>query len=123
MGRATSGAARHRKKVRVRKEARGFRGAAGKRWRLVKETLVRSRVFAYTGRKLRKREFRALWITRLTAACRSRGMSYSHFIFAMNQMNVELNRKALSEIAIHSPADFDVLVEEAKKHTPQSQAA
>ncbi len=123
MGRATYGAARHRKKVRILREARGRRGAPGKRWRLAKEALVRSRVFAYVGRRLRKRDFRALWITRITAACRQRGINYSRFIFALNEMNIELNRKMLSEIAIHSPSDFDTLVEMAKQHQPQAAAA
>jgi len=123
MGRATYGAARHRKKVRVLKEARGRRGAPGKRWRLAKEALVRSRVFAYVGRRLRKRDFRALWITRITAACRMRGINYSRFIYALNDMDMELNRKMLSEIAIHDPQDFDALVELAKQHQPKAAAA
>lgn len=123
MGRATYGAARHRKKVRVLKAARGFRGAPGKRWRLAKEAVMRSRATAYRGRKLRKRDFRELWIVRLSAACRERGISYSRFIFAIQGMDVELNRKMLSEMAIHAPGDFDALVELAKQHQPDSAAA
>ncbi len=123
MGRATSGAARHRKKVRVLKEARGFRGPRSKNWRLVKEAVVRSRVHAFRDRRRRKRDFRALWVTRLTAACRMRGISYSRFIFGLTAADIELNRKMLSEIAISSPSDFDALVELAKKHQPKNAAA
>ena len=123
MGRATCGAARHRKKVRVLKEARGHRGAPGRNYRLAKEAAVRAGVNAYRDRKRRKREFRALWITRLTAACRMRGISYSRFIFGLAAANVELNRKVLGEMAISSPSDFDAVVEVAKKHLPKSAAA
>ncbi|MGB2987965.1 MAG: 50S ribosomal protein L20 [Phycisphaerae bacterium] len=123
MGRATYGAARHRKKVRLLKKVKGYRGAPGKRWRLAKEAVVRAGVNAYRDRRRRKREFRALWITRLTAACRMRGISYSRFIFGLITANIELNRKVLSEMAISSPTDFDALVELAKKHLPEAVAA
>ncbi len=123
MSRATYGAARHRKKVRILKEVRGYRGPAGKRWRLAKEALVRAGCNAYRDRRRRKREFRALWVTRLTAACRMRGINYSRFIFGLSACTIEVNRKMLSEMAIASPADFDVLVELAKQHQPSSAAA
>ena len=123
MGRATYGAARHRKKVRVLKDAKGFRGAAGKGWRLGKEAIVRAGVNAFRDRRRRKRDFRALWITRLTAACRMRGMQYSRFIFGLSAAGIELNRKMLSEIAISSPTDFDALVELARKNQPKAAAA
>ncbi len=122
MSRATSGAARHRKKVRVLKQAKGFRGAPKNHWRLAKEAIVRSGVNAYRDRRRRKRDFRALWVTRLTAACRMRDISYSRFIFGLIAANIELNRKMLSEIAIHSPEDFDVIVELAKQHKPRAAA-
>jgi len=123
MGRATSGAARHRRKKRLFKAVKGFRGAPGKRYRLAKEAVVRAGINAYRDRRLRKRDFRALWITRLTAACRMRGMNYSRFIYGILASDVELNRKMLSEIAIHSPTDFDALVEVARKHQPKAAAA
>jgi len=123
MGRVSYGAARNRKKNRLLKKVRGYRGAPGKRWRLAKETLIKAGVDAYRDRRRRKRDFRALWITRITAACRMRGISYSRFIFGLNASKIELNRKMLSEIAIHSPNDFDALVEAAKQHLPKSQAA
>ena len=123
MGRATSGAARHRKKVRLFKRVKGFRGAPGRRWRLAKETVLRADANATRDRRRRKRDFRALWVTRLTAACRMRGINYSRFIFGLLAADIELNRKMLSEIAIHSPGDFDEIVEIAKKHQPQAAAA
>lgn len=123
MSRATYGAARHRKKVRVFKEARGFRGAPGKRWRLAQEAIIRAGVSAYRDRRRRKRDFRALWVTRLTAACRMRDMNYSRFIYGLTTANITLNRKVLSEMAIHSPDDFSALVEIAKQYQPKSAAA
>lgn len=123
MPRATSGAARNRKKHRLRNQAKGYRGARSKHWRLAKEAVVRAGVHAYRDRKRRKRAFRALWVTRLTAACRMRGMNYSRFMFGLAAADVELNRKVLSEIAISSPDDFSALVELARKHQPQIVAA
>lgn len=112
--RVKSGAARRRSKKRLFKEARGNRGGRSKLLRSVKETLVRARAFAYRDRRNRKREFRSLWIIRITAACRERGLRYSEFIHGLNQAGIELNRKMLSEIAIHHPAVFDELAETAR---------
>lgn len=122
MGRAKSGAARHRKKVRLLKEARGLRGGRS-RYRLAKEVLVRARAGAFRDRRRRKRDFRALWITRLTAACRMRGISYSRFIYGLIAADVMINRKMLSEMAIHAPQDFDALVEIGKQNAPKNAAA
>lgn len=105
------GAARRRAKKRLFKEARGNVGGRSKLLRTVKETVVRSRAYAYRDRRNRKRDFRRLWITRITAACRERGTSYSTFIHGLKNANVELNRKMLSEIAIHAPSMFDEIVE------------
>ncbi|MCH9003559.1 MAG: 50S ribosomal protein L20 [Planctomycetes bacterium] len=123
MGRATSGAARNKKKRRIRKLAKGFRGARGKRWRLMKEAVVKAASNAYRDRRRRRRDFRALWVIRLTAACRTRGINYSRFIFGLHAADIEVNRKMLSEVAISSPADFDAIVEIAKQHVPEQQAA
>ena len=116
MARATYGSARHRRKVRVLNQAKGYRGARSKLWRTAKEAVVRAGVYAYRDRRRRKRDFRALWITRLTAACRARGINYSRFIGGLIAADVELNRKVLSEVAIAAPNDFDALVEIAKQH-------
>ncbi len=123
MARATSGAARHRRKVRILNKAKGYRGARSKLWRTAKEAVMRAGVHAYRDRRRRKRDFRALWITRLTGACRARGISYSRFIYGLLAADIELNRKALSEIAIAAPADFDAIVDLSKQHQPQSAAA
>ena len=108
------GKARHRSKKRLFKEARGNVGGRSKLLRTVKETLIRARAFATRDRRTRKREFRALWITRITAAVRERGMSYSKFIHGLVLANVGLNRKQLSELAISDPEIFSEIVEVAK---------
>lgn len=108
------GKARHRSKKRIFKEARGNVGGRSKLLRTVKETIVRARAFATRDRRTRKREFRALWITRITAAVRERGMSYSAFIHGLTLANVGLNRKQLSELAISNPEVFSEIVEVAK---------
>ena len=112
--RVRTGAARHRAKKRLFKEARGNVGGRSKLLRTVKETIVRSRAYAYRDRRVRKRMFRRLWITRLTAACRERGISYSQFIHGLTLANIELNRKSLSELAILNPSVFDEIVEIVK---------
>ena len=114
MVRVTYGAPRHRKKVRYFKRARGFRGGRSKLWRTVRESVVRAWAYAYRDRRQKKRQFRRLWIIRINAAARMRGISYSRFIAGLKQAGVELNRKELSELAIHDPAAFDVLCETAK---------
>jgi large subunit ribosomal protein L20 len=112
--RTTKGAARRKAKRRLFKKAKGFRGGRGKLLRTVKETLVRAGVFAYRDRKVRKRDFRRLWITRLNAACREHGLRYSEFIFGLKKAGIELDRKVLSEMAIHEPAEFASVVEQVK---------
>ncbi|PQO35138.1 50S ribosomal protein L20 [Blastopirellula marina] len=112
--RTTYGAARHKSKKRMFKKARGFRGGRGKLLRTVKETLVRAGVYAYRDRKVRKREFRKLWIIRLNAAARQRGIRYSQFIYGLRKAGLELDRKTLSEMAIHDPRAFDEVTEMVK---------
>ncbi len=121
--RVRKGAARHRAKKRLLREARGNVGGRSKLLRTVKETVIRSRAFAYRDRKVRKRRFRALWITRLTAACRERGISYSSFIHALSEAGIGMNRKTLSELAIHEPKVFDDIVEAVKSSLPTTSAA
>ncbi len=114
MPRVRKGAAIHQSKKRILKAVKGYRGSAGRLYRLAKESTVRAAVNARVGRKLRKRDFRGLWITRLNAACRQRGIRYSQFINACKKANIGLNRKMLSEIAIADPDGFDAIVEAAK---------
>ncbi len=112
--RTTKGAARTRAKRRLYKRAKGYRGGRGRLLRSVKETLIRSGQFAYRDRRTRKRNFRRLWITRINAACRQRGIRYSEFMAGLKSANVELDRKSLSEIAVCDPAGFDTIVEAVK---------
>jgi large subunit ribosomal protein L20 len=114
MPRVRKGAARHQAKKRVLKAVKGHRGSAGRLYRLAKEAAVKAGVNARVDRKRRKRDFRGLWITRLNAACRQRGIRYSEFINACKKANIGLNRKMLSEIAIADPEGFDAIVEAAK---------
>lgn len=112
--RVRKGSARLRAKKRLFKEAKGNVGGRSKLLRTVKETIIRSRQFAYRDRRVRKRDFRTLWITRLSAACRERGLSYSIFINGLTTAGIGLNRKTLSELAIHEPQVFDEIVEIAR---------
>ena len=112
--RTRKGAARTAAKKRLFKKAKGYRGGRKNLLRTVKETLVRAGAYAFRDRKVRKREFRRLWIIRINAACRERGMRYSEFINGLKQAEIELDRKTLSEMAIHDPAGFDKIFEAAK---------
>jgi len=114
MPRIRKGAARRQAHKRVLKAAKGHRASAGHLYRAAKEAVLRAGVYARFGRKLRKRDFRSLWITRITAACRQRGIMYSRLINGLKKANIGLNRKMLSEIAIANPAAFDAIVAAAK---------
>lgn len=114
MVRVTYGAPRRQKKNRYFKQARGFRGGRSKLWRTVREAMTRAWAYSYRDRKQRKRHFRRLWILRINAATRQNGMTYSRFIDGLNKAGIVLNRKQLSEIAIHDPKAFTALVEQAK---------
>lgn len=116
--RTTKGAARTQAKKRLFKRAKGFVGGRGSLLRTVKETLLRSGVYAFRDRRVRKREFRRLWITRITAACKQREIRYSQFIHGLKLAKIELDRKQLSEIAIRDPQAFDAIVEQAKAAIP-----
>ena len=112
--RISYGKARHKKKKRLFKEAKGNYGGRSKLWRTVQETILRSRVYAYRDRRTRKRDFRALWITRITAAANARGLRYSELMHGLKLANIALNRKMLSELAIHHPEIFDEIVAQAQ---------
>jgi large subunit ribosomal protein L20 len=117
MPRVRKGAATRRARKRILKAVKGHRGSAGHLYRLAKEGLVKAAVDARIDRKRRKRNFRSLWITRLSAACRQRGIKYSLLINGLKKANIALNRKMLSEIAIADPGGFDAIVEAAKAVT------
>ncbi len=114
MVRVTYGAPRAQKKTRYFKQARGYRGGRSKLWRTVRESLLRAWAYSYRDRRQRKRQFRRLWIIRINAAARMRGMNYSRFISGLSRAGITLNRKQLSELAIHDPKAFDSLVETAR---------
>jgi len=115
MPRVRKGAARRQSKKRILKAARGFRGPRSKNWRLAREAIIRAEATATKDRRRKKRDFRALWIIRLTAACRQRNLRYSQFIYGLKLAQVSINRKMLSEMAIHDPEGFDKVVEAAQK--------
>lgn len=114
MPRAQKGAARRQAKARWFKRTKGNHGARNNLWRTVKQTVVRSGVYQYEHRRLVKRDYRQLWITRISAACKMRDINYSRFINGLKLASIDLNRKMLSEIAIHDPECFDAIVEQAK---------
>ncbi len=115
MPRQTSGPHRKRRIKKILKRARGFRGGRGKLHRAAGEAVMRAGRYAYFGRKNKKRDYRGMWIIRINAACEQRGLPYHRFINGLRRANVELNRKALAELALSEPKAFDELVEQAKK--------
>src|SRR5215471_16294814 len=115
MVRARSKATTAARKKRTRKLTKGFRLSRHNLYRQSLVTLIRARVFAFRDRKAKKRQYRRLWIVRINAACRMRDMRYSEFMFGLQLSLIALDRKSLSEIAIHDPTTFDKLVEIAKK--------
>ena len=114
MPRVCKGAARHQKHRKVLRAARGFYGAGSRRYRTAVDKIFRAGVMGTRDRKTKKRDFRRLWITRISAACNQRGVRYSTFICDLGKAGITLNRKMLSEIAIADPAAFDKIVEASK---------
>lgn len=104
-----------RRKRRLLKRVKGFRGARSKLLKAAKESRIRAEAYATRHRRMRKRDMRSLWIVRINAACRARGMSYSRFIDGLKKANVDLDRKILSDLAIRDAAAFEELVELARK--------
>jgi len=113
--RTTKGAARNRAKKRLFRKAKGFRGGRGRLLRTVKETLLRSGAYAFRDRRARKREFRKLWIIRINAAVRQRGLRYSEFMHGLAKAKIELDRKMLAELAVRDPEAFDQIVAAARE--------
>jgi large subunit ribosomal protein L20 len=118
MVRARSGKTVLRGRKRMRKLTKGFRLSRHNLYRQAVVTLIRARVYAYRDRRVRKREFRRLWIVRVNAACRMRGMRYSQLIAGLLRAQVELDRKSLADIAIHDPDTFTQIVELARANLP-----
>ena len=113
--RTTKGSARNRAKNRLFKKTKGYVGGRGTLLRTAKETLIRAEAYAFRDRRVRKREFRKLWIIRINAAARERGLRYSELVNGLKMAHVELDRKMLSEMAVHDPAAFDAVVEKARE--------
>jgi len=114
MARIKSAVTTRKRHKKILKLAKGYRGAKSKLFRTANEAVMKSLVYAYIGRKQRKRDFRKLWIARINAAARMNGISYSRLMNGLKKANVEINRKMLSEIAIADPKAFTALVEKAK---------
>lgn len=104
-----------KKRRKILKQAKGYFGAKSKLYRTAREQVMKSGQYSYIGRKQKKRDFRALWITRINAACRINDISYSRFISGLKKANITLNRKVLADMAVREPAAFANLVETAKK--------
>ncbi len=115
MARVKNGATTKARHKKVLKAAKGYFGSKHRLYKSAKEQVMHSRRYAYNDRKKRKNDFRKLWITRINAACREHEISYSMFINGLNKAGVEINRKMLSEIAIHNPEQFSEIVKVAKE--------
>jgi large subunit ribosomal protein L20 len=122
MVRARSGKTVLRKRARMRKLTKGFRLSRHNLYKQAKVTLIRARVYAYRDRRVRKREFRRLWIVRINAACRMRGLRYSQLIAGLQRAQVALDRKTLATLAVEDPDMFTRLVELARANLPEAAA-
>ncbi len=118
MPRATNSVARNRRKKKILKEARGQFGGRSKLYRTAKNAVERGWAYSYRDRRVRKRDFRRLWIARINAAARQNGLSYSRFVSGLKSAGVELNRKMLADLAVRDPAAFRELAEVARTHAP-----
>jgi large subunit ribosomal protein L20 len=116
MARPAPGVATRKRRKRWLNDAEGYRASRSTLYKNAKQTVIKAGVYAYRDRRTKKREFRALWITRIAAGCAMRGISYSRFMNGLRMAAIGLNRKMLSEVAIHDPAAFDKLVDLARKH-------
>ena len=115
MSRVKGGGAAHRRRKRLLKLAKGYYGDKSKKYRVAKQAVMKSGNYAYRDRKVKKRDFRRLWITRINAAARLNGMSYSTFIGGLKKNGVEINRKVLADLAVHDANAFADLVNIAKQ--------
>ena len=114
MARVKGALATRKRRKKVLKLAKGYWGAKSKHFKMAKEAVMKSGNYAYIGRRQKKRDFRRLWITRISAACKMNDINYSSFMNGLKKAGIELNRKMLSEIAISDTAGFTALVEKAK---------
>ena len=103
-----------KKRRKILKQAKGYRGAKSKLYRIARQAVMKSGNYAYVGRKLKKRDFRSLWIARINAAARLNGLSYSKFMYGLKSAGITLNRKVLADMAVNDSAAFAALCEQAK---------
>ena len=115
MARIKGALATRKRRNKMLKLAKGYWGAKSKHFKMAKQAVLKSGNYAFAGRKLKKREFRSLWITRISAQCKAEGINYSRFMYGLKKSGIELNRKMLSELAVNDKAAFASLVETAKK--------
>ena len=104
-----------KKRRKIMKLAKGYFGSKSRSYRIAREAVMKSFMYAYIGRRLKKRDYRKLWIARINAAARMNGMSYSKFMYGLKTAGIDLNRKVLAEIAVSDPATFTALAETASK--------
>ena len=114
MARVKGALSTRKRRKKILKAAKGYWGAKSKHFKMAKQAVLKSGKYAYIGRKQKKRDFRSLWITRISAACKMNGINYSRFMYGLKKSGIELNRKMLSELAISDPNAFSSLVETAK---------
>src|SRR6188474_2386416 len=122
MPRAKRGNKRLERRKKILKLAKGYRGTKSKLYRSAKESVERSLNFAFTGRKLKKRDFRSLWIVRIGAAARENGLSYSQFMHGLKLAEINLDRKVLADLAVHEPAAFAEISSKVKQAIESSRA-
>lgn len=114
MARVKGAKATRKRRSKILKLAKGYWGAKSKHFKMANQAVMKSLTYAYVGRKRKKRDYRQLWITRINAACKMNGMNYSRFMYGLKLSGIDLNRKMLSEIAIHEPEAFTALAQKAK---------
>ena len=114
MARVKGALSTRKRRKKILKAAKGYWGAKSKHFKMAKQAVLKSGNYAYIGIKQKKRDFRSLWITRISAACKMNGINYSRFMYGLKKSGIELNRKMLSELAISDPDAFSSLVETAK---------
>jgi large subunit ribosomal protein L20 len=114
MARVKRGVIAHRRHKKILKKAKGYYNARRKVFRVAKQAVIKAGQYAYVGRRLKKRQYRALWIQRLNAAAREHGLSYSRLINGLNKAGVTIDRKALADLAVHEPAALAAVVAQAK---------
>ena len=114
MARVKGALSTRKRRKKILKAAKGYWGAKSKHFKMAKQAVLKSGNYAYIGRKQKKRDFRSLWITRISAACKMNGINYSRFMYGLKKSGIELNRKMLSELAISDPNAFSSLVYTAK---------